>query len=115
MATNALIQVQTKTGELAELVESVRDYAGEAKALRTRDAYRLDWKTFTAWCSGVDLTPLPAVAETVALYIAARADQGRKVSTIARELVSISQAHKMAGKPSPTSSAMVQEVMKGIR
>ncbi len=34
---------------------------------------------------------------------------------LSRALVAISQGHKAAGLPSPTSTAVVLEVMKGIR
>jgi integrase len=41
--------------------------------------------------------------------------QRRKVATIERRLSTISQAHQLAGYESPTKTATVREVMKGIR
>jgi site-specific recombinase XerD len=114
MTTTALVQV-TEQVELARLVDAARGFATDAKAARTQDAYRGDWATFTAWCAGSNLVALPAAPATVALYITARAQQGRKVATLAREIVAISQAHKMAGQASPTGDAVVLETMKGIR
>jgi integrase len=59
---------------------------------------------------------LPAVPETVALYLAAMAGAGAQAVTIQRRLSSISQAHQAAGHvPSPTSDFLVRQVMRGIR
>jgi hypothetical protein len=66
------------------------------------------------WCAAHQLTALPAVPETVALYITELARE-RKVSTITRHLASIAQAHKQQGHNSRTRAAVVQNVLKGIR
>src|SRR5690606_20779575 len=50
-----------------------------------------------------------------ALYLTARAQAGRKVATLSRELAAISQAHILAGHQSPRGAGPVQEVLKGIR
>ena len=67
---------------LGAVAASARDYAGRAKAANTLRAYRADWADFTAWCARYALPPLPAAPETVALYLAALADAGRKASTL---------------------------------
>jgi integrase len=59
--------------------------------------------------------PLPASDQTVAAYIAALADGGLKAATIARRLVTISQAHKAADLSSPTTSSLVRRTHAGIR
>jgi integrase len=51
----------------------------------------------------------------VAGYLAALADGGFKAATIARRLVVISQAHKAADLPSPTTSSLVRRTHAGIR
>jgi len=99
----------------AELVEKARGFAEAARAENTGRAYSSDWKVFAAWCQAQDLEALPAEPETVALYLTARVEEGAKVSTIARALVSLSQGHKAAGLDSPRGSAAVTAVMKGIR
>lgn len=99
---------------LQEVADRARDYAASAKAANTRKAYSSDWGDFTAWAAQVGEPALPAAPEAVALYLAQRADEGLKVSTLARRLASISQAHKLAGYTSPASAAVVQEVRKGI-
>jgi hypothetical protein len=52
--------------------------------------------------------------QTLALYLAARADQGRNVAMLALAITAISQAHQVAGQPSPRSERLVRETWKGI-
>ena len=101
--------------ERADLVEKARDYAAASRADNTRRAYRSDWAAFSTWCHGQDLAPLPAAPETVALYLASRADLGRKASTVSRSLAAISEAHLAAGLSSPRGSSAVKAVLGGIR
>jgi integrase len=107
----------TTTAELvpAELVASAKHYAEATRAAATRRAYATSWRAFDAWCGLHRLPSLPAAPETVALYLVRLADQGRKVATIERALVAISQAHKLAGYPSPRSDPALCEILKGIR
>jgi integrase len=51
----------------------------------------------------------------VALYLTALAEGGRKASTITRRVSAISQAHQAAGHESPTKTAPVRAVLRGIR
>lgn len=101
--------------ELGALVESAKSYAAAARAVATRKAYAKQWATFETWCVAQGLCALPAAAQTVALYLAARADQGRKVTTLELALTTISQVHLIAGPASPRSDRLVKETWKGIR
>ena len=101
--------------ELGALGESAKGYAAAARAAATRKAYAKQWAAFQAWCAQQGLCGLPAAPQTVALYLAARADQGRKVTTIELALTTISQAHLVAGYVSPRSDRLVKETWKGIR
>ena len=106
----------TSLGTLSSLVEAAKDFAGDAKAGATKKAYAGDWERFTAWCQENRAVELPARPTVIGAYVAHLAQIGRKAATIERALVSISQAHKLAGiTPSPTSSAAVQETLKGVR
>lgn len=100
---------------LVELVEHANDYAAAARSESTRRAYRSDWGAFERWCQPHGFAPLPALPETVALYLVHLADQGRKVATISRALAALSQAHRFAGLPSPRGTARVGETLRGIR
>ncbi|MBA3532882.1 MAG: integrase, partial [Ardenticatenales bacterium] len=105
---------QAALARLQEIAEQARDYASQAKAPNTKRAYQADWGHFLSWCEVHERAPLPAMPETVALYLADMAEQ-YKVSTLQRRLASISQAHKLAGHPSPARDPQVQLVMSGIR
>jgi hypothetical protein len=73
------------------------------------------WRDFLELCEARGLSALPASDQTVALYLSAMADRGAKAATIARRLVVISQAHKGADLPSPTTSSLVHRVHAGVR
>lgn len=101
--------------ELVDPAASVRSYLEAEKADNTRRGYKADWKGFTTWCKSGGFDPLPAAPITVAKYISWLADQGRKSTTIQRQLSGIAAAHKAAGLESPTISEGVKATMRGIR
>lgn len=107
---------ETALARWQALEEAVRQYAWASKAPNTVRAYRSDLSDFTMWCTDHQLTPIPATAETVALYITALAGAAAKPSTIQRRLSAISQAHQLSGhEPSPTQAPIVRTTMAGIR
>lgn len=97
-----------------ELVAAARSYAAAATAPATRRGYASDWRQFEAWCKERQLLALPAEVSTVALYLSARAEAGRKTATIRRQLAAISKAHRAKGRPTPCADEAVQSVMRGI-
>lgn len=112
------IQKATELHHLAALVpvvEAAQGYVERSRSTRTREAYTWHWDHFRSWCAPHGLEPMPAAPETVALYLTSRAQEGRKVSTLALALAAISQAHQVAGHESPRSHRTVRETMKGIR
>lgn len=97
-----------------EDAERARAFASQATAANTKRAYRADWADFCAWCDSRDASALPAASETVALYVASRAEvgpdaedgrptAGLKVSTLERRLSAINQAHRQTGHAAPAS------------
>ena len=106
---------EASPADLAPAAERARAYAGQAKAPNTLRAYNADWRDFAAWCAAAGLAPLPAEPETVGLYLGDLAAAGRKASTLERRLSAISQAHRLAGHPSPTGHPAVRAVWAGIR
>ena len=90
------------------------DYIRASRSPNTLRAYRSDWQQFVGWCNRRRLASLPAVEATVCRYLAEQAEQN-KVSTLARRVASISQAHQAAGLASPTQSLSVRATLKGIR
>jgi site-specific recombinase XerD len=106
-------------GELAPkpgaLSDAAAAYAGASRAENTKRAYTNDFVAFSAWCREQGLTSMPTLPRTVALYLTSLAVAEKKVATIERALVAISQAHKLHGFPSPRLAAEVTEVLQGIR
>jgi site-specific recombinase XerD len=93
----------------------MRDYIRASKAENTVRGYQSDWRAFCKWCFGHGrLCALPADAETVAVYIAECAEHLR-VGSIERRLSAIAEAHRAAGRDSPTLSGIVKNTLKGIR
>lgn len=56
---------------------------------------------------------MPADPLTVAMYLAALADRGAKISTMRRRLVAIASAHRDRGHDSPTAHRAVRAVLQG--
>ncbi|MCP4598968.1 MAG: site-specific integrase [Proteobacteria bacterium] len=105
----------SQSTELGRLLNGAKDFATHAKSRNTRRAYRADWARFTEWCEGCAVTPLPAEPGVVASYVVHLTELNRKPSSISRALVAISQAHKLAGHESPTTSSAVRETLKGYK
>lgn len=100
---------------LAPLVEAARAYVAAAQSDATRKAYRASWVAFTTWASSNGLVAMPATPETVALYVASLANDGRKAATIDKALVAISGAHRAAGVEVPTIHELVRQTRRGVR
>src|SRR5215217_4444679 len=91
------------------------ELAREEKSPATRRAYRSDFQIFDAWCCTRGVNPLPAMAETVAAFLAHDVETGTRPSTLGRRVASIRYAHKLAGHPPPTDDERVKATMRGIR
>jgi integrase len=105
-----------REAKLAKLARKAETLARASKAPSTIKAYNSDWADFEAWCRGHRLRSLPAVPETVAMYIAELADDCA-AGTISRRLISISRRHRTAGLSSPATAKneVVGEALKGVR
>lgn len=99
---------------LEALAEETREHLLNSKAANTRRAYQADWTDFADWCRQHNRTPLPALPETVALYLTHCA-HGLKPSTIQRRIATISEAHRAKDYESPTKSTLVRSTWQGIR
>ncbi len=109
--------IPTQTYEIAEaemMVEEIKDYITRAKSANTRKAYRTDWKDFDKWCRLRGMVSLPASPATIAGYLV-DLSKTHKAATLERRLVSIRQAHSIAGKPMDKNDSCVSETLKGIK
>jgi site-specific recombinase XerD len=97
-----------------DLLDRVSEYVRAAKAEGTIKTYSSAWRLFCDWCEGHGLPPCPATPETVVAYVAAQGERLKPV-TVKKHLVAVSQAHKLAGHPSPVLTEPVRLVMQGLR
>ena len=115
MAENLTPAAATGQGTaLGPVVAQARDYFDQAKASATRKSYERDWRHFVQWCRTHARTALPAEPDTVALYLTNLA-QTLMVATLVKRVAALSQAHQLAGYPSPTHDILVRTVLAGIR
>jgi hypothetical protein len=57
---------------------------------------------FVKWCGEYELTPLPASAEVVAMYLDAELESGASYSSLKTDHAAIGYGHRLAGLPDPT-------------
>src|ERR1017187_7509915 len=95
--------VQGRELALDDAVSRAQELLRHSLASNTRRAYAADWRHFSSWCQSNHRMPLPALPETVALYLTTLAES-HKASTLTRRLSAISQAHQAAGVDSPTQA-----------
>jgi integrase len=91
------------------------ELAGASRSPNTRRTYASVWKGFERWALANGLSPLPASADTVAVYVAHLVSKGRKTGTVQSVLVAISQRHLDAGFPSPRIDPRVRHIVRGVR
>ncbi len=87
----------------------VNDYIREALSENTRKAYRSDLQHFLEWGGHIPATDA-MVAEYLADYAGFLA-----VATLKRRIASIAKGHAAKGLASPTTSALVQSTLRGIK
>lgn len=104
----------TEIGPLADIADRASEFVNQAKAKNTIRAYQSDWTHFEAWCKAHCQSSLPAIPETVALYLT-DLSATHKTGTLIRRVSAISQAHQIAGFETPTKSSKVRLVLAGIR
>jgi hypothetical protein len=116
---NALVipplSVEQQPALPVEDIDRAANFARQDKAPSTRAAYRAAFAAFRAWCALRNVASLPATPETVAGFLASKAEAGLKPSTIGRRCSAIKYAHKLANLEPPTNSEMVKATLRGIR
>src|SRR5262249_5584382 len=100
--------------ELTTVLAEARNYVRQAKSASTVRAYRSDWRHFEGWCVDRGREAMPALEETTALYLTELA-RTHRVSSLTRRLASLSEAHQLAGLPSPAALPTIRTLMSGIR
>jgi len=103
-----------RAAELEELSARATQYATRARGDGTRRAYRSAWQGFAAWCHSLGREPLAGDADTIAMYVVRRADDGLAVSTLRVHLAAIRTAHLLAGVPLDLRHPRLAMVLEGI-
>jgi site-specific recombinase XerD len=111
---NEAVVAQPLALPAASLSDAACAYAMEFSAANTRRAYSVAWADFRDWCEAAGRSLLPAASETVGDFLSVRADS-HKAASLNMRLVSIRQAHRLAGFTLDTQSPAIREVMTGIR
>lgn len=110
-------QGMVKRGTLDEHESAfLRDVIADARAPSTRRAYRNDVRRFTEWCSVREVKAFPVDIEALLKHLIWMVEQGRKLSTIERSVVSLSLAQDILKQgDSLRSSVELREFLKGLR
>lgn len=114
LVTDTLLERVDLVAELEALVDGLADLLEHATSASTRRAYESDFAHFAGWAHAHALAELPALPQTVALYVTAQQDTLRPASLL-RRLSAIAVRHRGAGYDSPTSHELVRRAVAGLR
>ena len=80
----------------------------------TRRNYHAAWRRFQEWSDQEGLSSMPAAPETVAAYLAWRADEGLSPATLRIDRAAIRYHHTVAGQANPADNEGVRRVLRGL-
>src|ERR1035441_4604675 len=96
---------------------SVREWWASAQRVypaNTQRAWRADWFIYAAFCETQAVTTVPATPATVAAFVDACGEAGKKPATIRRYLTTIALAHRVAKFANPCAEEPVRHAIKGL-
>jgi len=96
---------------------SVRGWWASAQRVypaNTLRAWRADWHIYEGFCEGRGASRVPASAVTVAAFVDACGEVGKKPATIRRYLATIALAHRVAKFVNPCIEEPVRHALKGL-
>lgn len=99
------------------LAIAVRDWWASAQRVypgNTQRAWRSDWQAYEAFCGEQGHGTVPAAPTTVAAFVEACGQAGKKPATIRRYLTTIALAHRVAKFPNPCIEEAVRHALKGL-
>lgn len=100
---------------LLEDLELADELKQEAYADNTMLAYQNDWEHFVRYCKAKNVSPLPALPETIEGYISSMQRGGYKYSTISRRQVIIRRIYRLKGLSDPFKDGNTWLTLRGIR
>jgi len=80
----------------------------------TLRAWRSDWHAYAAFCDAHGVSTVPATPATIAAFVGACGDAGKKPATIRRYLATVALAHRVAKLPNPCTEEPVRHALKGL-
>ena len=104
----------TRRSQTGERLDAILEDARGAFSRHTVRALKADLYAFASWCAERGLSPLPALARTVAAYVEAMAAV-RAPATVRRYVFSIVTAHRAAGEQGPLEHPEVQRALQRMR
>lgn len=114
-ATDTAALTQRPQGTEIDRIGSLASAAAaDSLSENTLRAYRAGWKRFEAWAARHGGKAMPARPETVAAYLADRADRGASMPTVRADAAAIAAAHRHAGHEPPTASEGVRATLRGL-
>jgi integrase len=105
----------TAPGLTARDAERVAAALEAELASSTLEVYASAWRRWDAWCAGRGIIAMPASPETVAAYLAERAEAGLSYGSIDLACSAIGHRHRQHGFPDPTTDLTVRRVRRGLR
>lgn len=95
-------------------VRRVVDAAQDSHSASTRRNYLAAWRRFETWADREGVNPMPALPETVAAYLAERAESGLSPSSLRMDRAAIRYHHTEAGHANPADNEGVRRVLRGL-
>ena len=112
------IAIEVRNGELTQtqliLAKKTAAYEQASLSLNTRKSYGSAWKKFELWCLDNSCSPLPASAETIALYLGSLGGQV-SFSSLDSAIAAIEKTHEQRGLSISGDLNLYRRVRRGIR
>ena len=106
----------TRLSQTAERLDAILEDARGAFSRHTVRALKADLYAFASWCAERGLSPLPALARTVAALRRVEAMAAvRAPATVRRYVFSIVTVHRAAGEQGPLEHPEVQRALQRMR
>jgi site-specific recombinase XerD len=107
--------VQMRAGERITVDEALITAYQAASSPHSIRALKSDVEAFDAWCRRTNRIAIPAMAETVADYLDARAGKGSRPASLSRYKASIAKIHQLLDLKDPTPAPLVKLRLQAIR
>ena len=112
--TSTIQQLPIPPGLDVADVGRVQEALASSRSPATRRAYASQWRMFSAWAEGRELSVLPADPSAVAAYLTDRAGSGVSISTVQLSRAAIAAAHLDANLEDPCAHPGVRRTMSGL-